>query len=183
MKDRDTLSSTETLIEENEAKTLKDEYSWMTKVFYAHYKTERQDEVIKACEDIHVEKQHQLRTSPQKYEFDGILKEFNMEQTANSLKLMDRNFKPIHARAYTVSRSVEQQLHPYKEIVRLVDIGVLEEEFYSAWASMVPQFAIPKKNGASTVRVVTDLGSSTYCLNLECYTFPTLKIGDMIRSE
>jgi hypothetical protein len=38
---------------------------------------------------------------------------------------MDPNCKSIHARAYTVPRSVEQQLH--KEIVRLVDIGVLEE--------------------------------------------------------
>jgi hypothetical protein len=35
-----------------------------------------------------------------------------------------------------------------------VEIGVLEEEYCSEWAS--PSFAIPKKNGASTIRVVTD---------------------------
>jgi hypothetical protein len=46
-----------------------------------------------------------------------------------SLQLMDPNFKPIHACAYTVPRSVEQQWR--KEIVRLVDIGVLEEEYFS----------------------------------------------------
>jgi hypothetical protein len=42
------------------------------------------------------------------YLFDGTLGEFNMEPI--SLQLMDPNFKPIHARAYTVPRSVEQKL-------------------------------------------------------------------------
>jgi hypothetical protein len=42
---------------------------------------------------------------------------------------MNPNFKPVHARAYTVPRSVEQKLQPRKEIVRLVDIGVLEEDY------------------------------------------------------
>jgi hypothetical protein len=62
--------------------------------------------------------------------------------------------KTIHARAYTVTRSVEQQLQQSKEIVRLVDIVVLEEDYSSEWAS--PSFAIPKKNGESTISVVTD---------------------------
>jgi hypothetical protein len=35
-----------------------------------------------------------------------------------------------------------------------VDIGVLEEDYSYEWASLVPSFAIPKKNG--TIRVVTD---------------------------
>jgi hypothetical protein len=69
---------------------------------------------------------------------------------------MDPNCKPIHARAYTVPRSVEQQFQQSKEIVRLVDIGVLEEDYSSEWASVMPSFAIPKNNGSSTIRVVTD---------------------------
>jgi hypothetical protein len=73
-----------------------------------------------------------------------------MEQLSISLQLMDPNCKPVHARAYTVPRSVEQQF--LKEIVRLVDIGVLEEDYSSEWSS--PSFEIPKKNG--TIRVVTD---------------------------
>jgi hypothetical protein len=49
---------------------------------------------------------------------------------------------------------VEQQLQQSKEIVRLVDIGVLLEEDYSSeWYS--PSFAIPKKNG--TRRIVTNV--------------------------
>jgi hypothetical protein len=76
-----------------------------------------------------------------------------METVPISLQLMDPNYKPFHARAYTVPRSLEQQLQQGKEIVRLVDIGVLEEDYSSEWAS--PSFAIPKKNGSSTMRVVT----------------------------
>jgi hypothetical protein len=45
---------------------------------------------------------------------------------------------------------VEQQLR--EEIVRLVDIGVLEEDYSFEWAS--PSFAIPKKSG--TIRVAND---------------------------
>jgi hypothetical protein len=77
-----------------------------------------------------------------------------METTPISLLLMDPNCKPIHARAYTVPRSVEQQLQQSKEIVRLVDIGVLEEDYSSEWAS--PSFAIPKKSGRTSITVVTD---------------------------
>jgi hypothetical protein len=68
------------------------------------------------------------------------------------LQLMDPNCKPIDAHAYTVPISVEQQLRQNKEIVRLVDIGVLEKDYSSGWSS--PSFAIPKKKG--TIRVATD---------------------------
>jgi hypothetical protein len=71
-----------------------------------------------------------------------------------SLQLMDPNCKPVHAHAYNFLRSVEQQLQQRKEIIRLVDIGVLEEYYSSEWASAFPSFAIPKKNG--TMIVVTD---------------------------
>jgi hypothetical protein len=64
---------------------------------------------------------------------------------------MDVNCKPIHVHTYTVPRSVEQQLQQIQEIVRLVGIGVLEEDYSSEWASQ--SFENPKKNG--TIRVVT----------------------------
>jgi hypothetical protein len=57
----------------------------------------------------------------QKYEhpvpFDGTLGVFNMDPMPISLQLMDPNCKPIHVRAYTVPRSVEQPLQHIKEIV------------------------------------------------------------------
>jgi hypothetical protein len=91
-----------------------------------------------------------------------------MEIVPISVHIMDPNCKPVHARAYTVTRSVEQQLQQSKEIVRLVDIGVLEEVYSSEWACLLSSFAIPNKHG--TIRVVTDfrrlnlliLGSATY---------------------
>jgi hypothetical protein len=82
---------------------------------------------------------------------------------------MDPNCKPFHMSAYTVPRSVEQQLRQCKEIVRLVDIGVLEEDYSSEWASISPSFAIPKKNGSSTIKVVTDFRKTSTQLIVETY--------------
>jgi hypothetical protein len=79
-----------------------------------------------------------------------------MDPLPISLQLMDPNCKPIHAHLYIAPQSVEQQLQQSKEIVRLVEIGVLEEDYSSEWDSICPSFEIPKKNGSSTIRVVTD---------------------------
>jgi hypothetical protein len=99
MKDRDTctLSSVEALIEiymgAYEPRTLGDEYSRATKILDADYKPVSLDDVIKTCENLHVEEQHQLKILLQKYEhlFDGTLGEFNMDPTPISLQLMDPN--------------------------------------------------------------------------------------------
>jgi hypothetical protein len=87
MKDRDTctLSSVEALIEvymsANQSQTLTDEYSQTTKTLDTKYKLAGLDDVIKTCENLHVEEQHQLKILLQKHEhlFDGTLGEFNMK--------------------------------------------------------------------------------------------------------
>jgi hypothetical protein len=87
MKDRDacTLSSVEALIEvymsANEPQTPRDEYSRAIKILHAGYKPESLGDVIKTCENLHVEEQHQFKSLPQKYEhlFDGTLGQFKME--------------------------------------------------------------------------------------------------------
>jgi hypothetical protein len=95
----------------NEPQTLRDEYSRATKILDAKCKAASLDDVIKTCGNLHVEEQHQLNMLLQNMNmFDVTLGEFNMEQMPISLQLMDANCKPIHARAYTVPRSVEQQL-------------------------------------------------------------------------
>jgi hypothetical protein len=121
----------------NEPQKLRYEYSRASKTLDADYKPASSDDVIKTCENLHVEEQHQLKLLLQKYEhlFDGTLGKFSMVPKTISLQLMDLNCKSIHARAYTFPRSVEQQLQQSKEIVRLVDIGVLEEDYSSEWAS------------------------------------------------
>jgi hypothetical protein len=60
------------------------------------------------------------------------------------LQLMDPNCKPVYARVYAVPRSVEQQLQQSRKTERLVEIGVLEEDYSSEWS--FPSFSIPKEN-------------------------------------
>jgi hypothetical protein len=69
----------------NEPQTLRYEYSWATKILDAEYKPASLDDVIKTCENLHVEEQHQLKALLQKYEhlFDGIFGESNTENCAN----------------------------------------------------------------------------------------------------
>jgi hypothetical protein len=78
-----------------------------------------------------------------------------MEEMPISIQLMDPNCKPIHAHAYTVPRSMKQKLQRSKEIVRLVDIGVLEEDYSSERSSMCPSFVVLKKNVRAKIRATT----------------------------
>jgi hypothetical protein len=72
MKDKGTLSSVEALIEvymsANDPQTLRDEYFRATNILYEEYKSARLDYVIKTCESLHVEEQHQLKILLQKFE-------------------------------------------------------------------------------------------------------------------
>jgi hypothetical protein len=65
----------------NEPQTLRDEYSRVIKILDDEYEPASLDDVIKTCENLHVEEQHQLKTLLQKYEhlFDGTLGKFNVE--------------------------------------------------------------------------------------------------------
>jgi hypothetical protein len=63
-----------------------------------------------------------------------------------------------------------------------VDIGVLVEDYSSEWASSFPSFAISKKNGRSTIRVVTDFRKLTLLLKLHPFPIPKIGKADMIRS-
>jgi hypothetical protein len=55
----------------NEPQTLRDEYSQATKILDSEYKPvyASLDDVIKTCENLHVEEQHQLKLLLQKYEY------------------------------------------------------------------------------------------------------------------
>jgi hypothetical protein len=167
-------ATTEIYSAANEPQSLMDKFSRSTKIIDAEYKPAILEEVIKTCENLSDEKQHKILQVLQKYEhlFDGTLGEFNMAPI--SLNLIDPGSKPVYARPYTVPRSVEQQLR--KEITRLVDIGVLEENCTSEWAP--PRFATAKKNG--TIRVVSDFRKLNSLLQRHPFQIP--KIGDMIRS-
>jgi hypothetical protein len=154
MKDRGTLHTQDALLEvylaSNEPQSLVNECSRSTKILDADYKPAILEDVAQMYENLNSEEQHQLLKLLQKYEhlFDGTLGEFNIDPLV--LSLIDPRVKSVHAHPYTVPRAVEQQLRT--DIARLVDIGVLKEDYASEWAS--PTFAISKKNG--TIRVVSD---------------------------
>jgi hypothetical protein len=59
----------------NEPQTLRDEYSQATNILDADYKPASLDDVIKTCENLHVEEQNLPKILLQKYEhlFDGTL--------------------------------------------------------------------------------------------------------------
>jgi hypothetical protein len=61
-----------------------------------------------------------------------------------------------------------------------VDIGVLEEDYSSEWASCFPSFAISKENG--TIRVVNDFRKLNLLLKHPMSPISIAKIEDMIRS-
>jgi hypothetical protein len=52
----------------NEPKPLRDEYFQAIKILDAVYKPASLDDVIKICESLHVEEQHQLKILLHKYE-------------------------------------------------------------------------------------------------------------------
>jgi hypothetical protein len=66
------------------------------------------------------------------------------------------------------------------KIVRLVDIGVLEEDYSSK--QYIPTLTIPKKNASATVKVVANFRK--FNILLKRHPFPFAKFGnaDMIRS-
>jgi hypothetical protein len=69
----------------NEPQTLRYEYSGATKILDAEYKPASLDDVIKTCENLHLQEQHQLKILLQKYEhlFDGTFGKFNMEHSSD----------------------------------------------------------------------------------------------------
>jgi hypothetical protein len=135
----------EVYLSSNDPQKIKDEYFWASKILNAEYKPASLDYIIKTCENLHVEEQHQYKILIKKYEhlFHGTLGEFNMEKL--SLQLMDANRKPNHALVYSVHflDKGKKNLQQRKGIIRLVDFGILEEDYSSEWAFL--SFAITKK--------------------------------------
>jgi hypothetical protein len=86
-----------------------------------------------------------------KYEdiFDGTLGKWNTDPVDIELR---EDSKPVSSRYYPVPRINKETFR--KELMRLVDIGVLTPVQQSEWGT--PVFIIPKKDG--TVRFITDYG-------------------------
>ena len=79
--------------------------------------------------------------------FDGTLGDWDTKPVSFEIK---EGIKPYHGRAFPIPKVHKETI--LKEVRRLVELGVLEWQPASEWAS--PSFIQPKKNG--TVRFLTD---------------------------
>jgi hypothetical protein len=101
------------------------------------------------CKHLPLPDQNKLLDLLTEYEdlFDGTLGEWNTEPVHLELK---EGAKPFHGRPFRVPKIHKKTL--IKELNGLCDLGVLEFQPESEWAS--PSFIIPKKD--KTVRFVSD---------------------------
>ena len=101
------------------------------------------------CTHLSLQDQNKLLELLTEFEelFDGTLGDWKTESVSFELK---EGAKPYHGRPYPVPKSHKGTT--IKEFNRLCDLGVLEFQPNSEWAS--PSFITPKKHG--TVRFLTD---------------------------
>ena len=114
-----------------------------------NYKKADLPEVVKTCTHLSQNIQNVLLEVLWKFEdlFDGTLGDWTTEPVNFKLK---SGAKPYHSRAFPIPKVHSETIK--KEVKRLVELGVLEWQPTSEWAS--PSFIQPKKNG--TVRFLTD---------------------------
>jgi hypothetical protein len=112
-------------------------------------KADLQSVVDTNCPHLSLPDQNKLLELLTKYEdlFDGTLGDWNTEPVSFELK---EGAKPYHGRAYPVPHAHKETLT--KELTRLCELGVLEWQPESEWAS--PSFIVPKKD--QTVRFLSD---------------------------
>ena len=133
------------------------------------------------CPHLSLPDQNKLLDLFTKYEdlFDGTLGDWNTEPVSFEIK---DGAKPHHGKVYPVPHAHKETLK--KELNRLCELGVLEWQPESEWAS--PSFIVPKKD--QTVRFLSDFREvnkrivqkpfplpkmSTVLQELEGFTFAT----------
>ena len=155
-----------------EPESTKSERSRLVKILDADYKPADIDEIVMKADNLNEEQKDSLRILLNKYKtlFDGSLGDFNVPPVKLEVK---PNTEPVHSRHFLVPHIHRQTL--YKEIQRMVALGILEKASCSAWSS--PTFIIPKPNG--TVRMVSDFRKLN--ANLVRKPYPIPKISGIIQ--
>ena len=138
-----------------------------------NYKKADLPEVVKTCTHLSQNIQNVLLEVLWKFEdlFDGTLGDWTTEPVNFKLK---SGAKPYHSRAFPIPKVHSETIK--KEVKRLCELGVLEWQPTSEWAS--PSFIQPKKNG--TVRFLTDFRRVNELLVRK--PFPLPKIVQCCRS-
>ena len=114
-------------------------------------KADLQSVVDTNCPHLSLPDQNKLLELLTKYEdlFDGTLGDWDTEPVSFELK---EGAKPYHGRAYPVPHAHKETLK--KELNRLCELGVLEWQPESEWAS--PSFIVPKKTKLCIFSVILE---------------------------
>jgi hypothetical protein len=104
-------------------------------------KADLQSVVRDNCKHLSADQQEKLLQLLKKHEllFDGTLGDWKTKPVSFQLK---EGVSPYHGQAFPVPKKHKEAL--VKEVERLVNLGVLEQQPASEWASSL--FIIPKKN-------------------------------------
>jgi Reverse transcriptase (RNA-dependent DNA polymerase). len=128
--------------------------------------------VVAKATQLNKRQQISLLRLLQKYEalFDGTLGKWNTDPVNIELR---EDAKPVSSRYYPVPKINKETFR--KELLRLVDIGVLTPVQDSEWGTHV--FIIPKKDG--TVRFITDYRKVNKLIKRKPYPLP--RIANMLQ--
>ena len=133
-----------------EPQSTQDATKRVTRILDANYKkADLQSIVTDKCKHLSADQQKKLLQLLTNYEslFDGTLGDWKTKPVSFQLK---EGISPYHGRAFPVPKVHKETIK--KEVERLCQLGVLERQPASEWAS--PSFIIPKKD--KTVRFLSD---------------------------
>lgn len=155
-----------------EPKSTKEETERVVKILDSNYKKADLDEVVKNANNLNSKQKKQLLALLKEFDelFDGTLGRWKTEPVKIELK---EDAKPVNSRWYPVPRINKETFK--KELLRLVEIGVLERVNESEWGT--PVFIIPKKEG--TVRFITDFRKVNGLIKQK--PFPLPRIADTLQ--
>ena len=138
-----------TFLRSVEPKATREETERVTKILDSNYEKANLEEVVQNATSLNREQKRKLLKTLKKFEslFDGTLGQWKTDPVKIELK---DGAKPVNARWYPVPKINKETFK--KELMRLVEIGVLEVVHESEWGT--PVFIIPKKEG--TIRFVID---------------------------
>jgi hypothetical protein len=145
----------------------------LTRILDAKYsKADLQSIVKNNCKHLSADHQNKLLQLVVKFEslFDSTLGDWKTKPVSFQLK---EGASPYHGRAFPVPK-IHKDV-PIKEVERLCKLGVLEQQYYSEWAS--PSFIVPKKY--NTIRFLSYFQEVNKRLIRK--PFPLLKISIVLQ--
>jgi hypothetical protein len=156
-----------------EPQSTQDATKHVTQILDAKYqKADLQSIVTDKCKHLSANQQKKLLQLLTKYEslFDGTLGDWKTNPVSFQLK---EGVSPYHGQAFPVPKVHKEIIK--KEVERLCQLGVLERQPASEWAS--PSFIIPKKD--KTIQFLSDFREVNKRLVRK--PFPTPKISTVLQ--